>query len=156
MRDFVEEPPESLEAAEPPEEDLLRMLEEREQQQASGWKHLNRTFSKLVLGGITLAAVVIMAVPATRDVVVSLAREIPRQFSEPSAAPVPLNGPAAPPQDDMMARAAALAAKSAGDNNVVDKKDIEFGMELLHFMQTPPKQDAPAAPAEPAGTPTAR
>lgn len=152
MRDFVEETPQSPGVTEPSEQELLQMLEAREQQQASGWKHLNKTFTKLVLIGLASAAVVIMAVPATRDVVVSLVREVPKALSEPVAAPVPLNAPSTPPDQAMIDRAAAIAGKANGGNGL-DKHDVEFGMELLNFMQTPPHPQAQAPAATPATPP---
>ena len=130
------------------------MLEAREQQQASGWKHLNKTFTKLVLIGLASAAVVILAVPATRDVVVSLVREVPKALSEPVAAPVPLNAPSTPPDQAMIDRAAAIAAKANGGNGL-DKHDVEFGMQLLNFMQTPPRPQAPAPVPTPPPAPAA-
>jgi hypothetical protein len=138
------------------------MLEARERDQARTWQGLRKTGTKLILFGMVTGAVIAMAVPSSRDLLISVARELPKQLSGDPEAPVAADNrmptakaaPQGPPSGDEMVRQATAIGAHASGGQVVDKKDLEFGMELMNFM-TGPKQETPPAPPKQAAAPPA-
>ena len=136
---------------EPSESELLQMLEAREREQAASWQGLRKKATKAILIGIVAAGAIAMAIPSSRDLLIALARELPKEFADkPPAAPVAGGGAAATKTEgvkspeDLVRQAAAIGAHASG-GQMPDTKDLEFGVELLNFM-TGPKQEAPPAP----------
>jgi len=141
MRDSVEESSQPHEPAEPSEEELREMLEAREKDQDSNWKKLNRLSTRILLGCVAIVGIGLAASPSWRDLIVTLFKEGPKDFQDSS--PSRTTPKAGAPDEEMMKQAAALASKASG-GKLIDKGDIEFGMELMNFMHSPAGKD-PAA-----------
>ncbi|WP_367870352.1 hypothetical protein [Luteolibacter sp. Populi] len=154
---------------EPSESELLQMLEAREREQAASWQGLRKKATKAIFIGIVAVGATAMAIPSSRDLLIALARELPKQLADkPQAAgrgtatakPEGVKSP-----EDMVRQAAAIGAHATG-GQMPDTKDLEFGVELLNFMTgpkqeaspAPPKQTAPApaTPPKVAGVPAAK
>lgn len=127
MRGFVE----------PPENELRRMLEARERSQEIARQGLWKRGSKVMLIGFVVLLAVALAFPQVRDLIATTARELPKEMGEPKAAAAPA---AKPSDEDLLKKAAGMVSKANG-GKAVDTKDLEFGVELLQFMQGPPKKE---------------
>ena len=147
---------------EPSESELRQMLEAREREQATSWQELRKKGTKAILIGIVAVGTLAMTIPSSREVLISLARELPKEFADkPRAAAAPAGRaptvaatPQGPQSDDEMVRQATEIGAHATGGQIPDEKDLEFGMELLKFM-IGPKQKAPAPPPKEAAAPPA-
>lgn len=121
------------------------MLEERERGQADNLRQLKQLASKILWGFAVVVAIGLLSLKETRDLLMSVFQDAP---AKPVASAQPANPLTAGKVDEeSLRRVADMVSKSTG-GQVVDKGDIEFGMELLNFMQTPkPKDDAAAKAA---------
>lgn len=115
----------------PSEDALHRMLEERERGQADNLRHLKRIASRILLGLLALVAIGFLSMKETRDLIVSLFQDKP----EPPKAALKPKLPAQV-DEEALKRVADMVSKASG-GQTIDKGDIEFGAELLNFMQTP-------------------
>ena len=115
----------------PSEDALHRMLEERERGQADNLRHLKRIASRILLGILALFAIGFLGMKETRDLIVSLFQDKP----EPSQAALKRELPANV-DEEALKRVADMVSKASG-GQTIDKGDIEFGAELLNFMQSP-------------------
>jgi hypothetical protein len=121
------------------------MLEERERGQADNLRHLKRIATRILWGFALIAVICLLSLKETRDLLMSL-------LQDPPAKPVAKAAPATPGDgnldEESLKKVADMVSKSTG-GKTLDKGDIEFGMELLNFMQTPPhKDDTTAKPGE--------
>lgn len=142
------EPPKPVE----PEEDELRdLLERREQQQAAGWQNLRRTSTKILGLALLAGAVAFVSIGSNRDWVASMFDDTPPAPApaKPATVPAIFAGAVENPDEEALKRAAGMPTKAderakAKDGKIIDKEDIKFAMDLMQFMQGPA---APAAPA---------
>lgn len=114
------------------------MLDERDRGQADNLRHLKRIATRVLW---TIAAVIVlglMGIKETRELLVSL-------FQDPPPKPQVAAKPAMPAKldEEALKKVGDMVSKASG-GQTLEKGDIEFGMELLNFMQDPPKKD-PAA-----------
>lgn len=129
----------------PSEDALHRLLEERERGQADNLRHLKRIASRVLLGILAVIAIGFLSLKETRDLIVSLFQE------QPAPPKIPLNQEIpAKVDEEALKRVADMVSKASG-GQVIDKADIEFGAELLNFMQTPKATGDPHASKTPAG-----
>jgi len=114
------------------------MLEERERGQADGWLRMKRIASWTLGGLFACALILALSLRETRDLLVSLLRDQPAMQEEMAPAKPAL--PPAKAKEETIKRLADMVSE-AGGGTAVGKDDIEFGMELLNFMQGPPQAD---------------
>ncbi len=138
-----EDPPKPVE----PEEDELRdLLEKREQQQAAGWHNLRRTATR-ILGFAMLAGVVaFVSIGSNRDWVAAMFHDTPPAPApaQPATVPAIFAGAVENPDEEALKRAAGMPTKAderakAMDGKIIDQEDIKFAMDLMQFMQGPPE-----------------
>lgn len=115
----------------PSEDALHRMLEERERGQADNLRHLKRIASRVLVGIVVVVALVFLSLKETRDLIVSLFQDKPEPAKVELKQELPKNV-----DEEALKRVADMVSKASG-GQVIDKGDIEFGAELLNFMQTP-------------------
>ena len=115
----------------PSEDALHRMLDERERGQADNLRHLKRLASRILLGILALVVIGFLSLKETRDLIVSLFQDKPEPPKSALKTELPANV-----DEEALKRVADMVSKASG-GQVIDKGDIEFGAELLNFMQTP-------------------
>ncbi|QJE96390.1 hypothetical protein [Luteolibacter luteus] len=126
----------------PSEDALHRMLEERERSQANNQRHLKRIASRILLGIFAVVLLGFLSMKEARDLIVSLFQDKPQPSKVPLQAEPGVPGNM---NEETVKKVADMVSKASG-GQVIDKGDIEFGAELLNFMQTPkPAKDGPHA-----------
>jgi len=117
------------------------MLEERERGQTESLQRLKRIASRILFGIAACVALALLSLKETRDFLRSLLQDEPAK-SQAAATP------ATPAKvDEEALKKVADMVSQANGGKTIDKGDIEFGMELLNFMQTPSKDNGAAAKA---------
>lgn len=138
------EPPRS---AEPEEDELRHLLEEREQQHAVGWKHLSRISTKIIGLALLAGMMAFLAIGSNRDWVAALFQDSPAASEpapeKPAKVPAVFAGAVEDPDVEALKRAAGMPTKAderaeAKDGKIIDQEDIRFAMDLMQFMQGPP------------------
>lgn len=133
--------------AEPEEDELRHLLEEREQQQAVGWQHLNRISTKIIGLSLLVGVVSFLAIGSNRDWVAAMFHDAPPASepapSKPATVLAVFAGAVEDPDEEALKRAAGMPTKAderakAKDGKLIDKEDIKFAMDLMQFMQGPP------------------
>jgi hypothetical protein len=135
--------------AEPEEDELRHLLEEREVQQAVGWQHLSRISTKIIGLALVAGVVAFLSIGSNRDWVAAMFQSAPPATASESAPAKPATVPAIfagaveNPDEEALKRAAGMPTKAderakAMDGKIVDKEDIKFAMDLMQFMQGPP------------------
>lgn len=143
MREETEPP----KPAEPEEDELRHLLEEREEQQAVGWQHLSRISTRIIGLALLAGGVAFLSIGSNRDWVAAMFHDAP-PVSEPAPAkpatvPAIFAGAVENPDEEALKRAAGMPTKAderakAMDGKIIDKEDIKFAMDLMQFMQGPP------------------
>jgi hypothetical protein len=136
--------------AEPSEEELRAMLEEREQVQATARRQLAGIGTRILAVGLAALVIGFFSFSDNREAVASMFRE-----AAPDPAPPP---PAAKPAgvqesvaDELIRTANDVTAGplASPDGKAISKEDIGFAMELLNFAQgPPPREEAPVEKAK--------
>lgn len=133
--------------AEPEEDELRQLLEEREEQQAVGWQHLSRISTKIMGLALLAGAVAFLSIGSNRDWVAAMFHDAPPASepppAEPATVPSIFAGAVENPDEEALKRAAGMPTKAderakALDGKLIDKEDIKFAMDLMQFMQGPP------------------
>ena len=134
--------------AEPEEDELRDLLEERDQRQALGWQHLRRTSTRVIGFALLAGGVAFLSIGSNRDWVAAMFDDSP-----PAPAPAPAKPATVPaifagavdnPDEEALKRAAGMPTKAderakAKDGKIIDQQDIKFAMDLMQFMQGPPE-----------------
>ena len=136
------EPPKS---AEPEEDELRGLLEERDQQRAVGWQHLSRISTKIIGFSLLAGLVAFLATGSNRDWAAAMFHDTPPAAApaKPATVPAIFAGAADNPDEEALKRAAGMPTKAderakAKSGKIIDQQDIKFAMDLMQFMQGPP------------------
>ena len=119
------------------------MLEDRERGQADNLRHLKRIATRILWTTAAVVVLGLLSIKEARDLLVSLFQDPPPK-SEVTAAPaMPTNM-----DEEALKKDGDMVSKASG-GQTLEKGDIEFGMQLLNYLQDPAKKDHPAPkPAE--------
>lgn len=140
------EPPK---AAEPEEDELRDLLDERDQRTAVGWQSLNRTSTRIIGLALVLGMIIFLAVGSNRDWIAAMFDDKPPAPApaKPATVPAIFAGAMENPDEEALKRAAGMPTKAderakARDGKIINKEDIKFAMELMQFMHGPPEKAA--------------
>lgn len=131
--------------AEPEEDELRGLLEERDQRQALGWQHLRRTSTRVIGFALLAGGVAFFAIGSNRDWLAAMFDDSPPAPApaKPATVPAIFAGAVDNPDEEALKRAAGMPTKAderakAKDGKIIDQQDIKFAMDLMQFMQGPP------------------
>lgn len=134
--------------AEPEEDELRDLLEERDRQRAVGWQHLSRISTRVIGFALLAGGVAFLSIGSNRDWVAAMFHDAPPVTAtapaKPATVPAIFAGAVDNPDEEALKRAAGMPTKAderakAKDGKIIDQQDIKFAMDLMQFMQGPPE-----------------
>lgn len=152
IESFVNGRNQRSDAEEPSEDDLRKMIEDRERQQEVGWSESRKTFTRIVLGGIAVVAVCALVFATNRDLSHWLFYGPPADSATRKSK---LDKPTDQSEAAMLMRAAGIPMPEdlKMDGELVSEDDIRFTMELMQFMRVPDGTELKHPVAPPVVTP---